>query len=582
MRLPRLLTIAAVTLCIHASGCRVPTAPTPTANRDLVAHLIAQNDEAIPAQLSRQQRDRTKPTFGGVPAENGLYHAGAASGFLCSLTAAYVQPASRYAGSPELLEALDDAATFLLSAQHQDGTIDLLTTNFHSPPDTGFVLEWVCAAAAVLQRAQKPAAAPLLTKLLTFIQRGADALAIGGIHTPNHRWVVSMALARANALIPDSRYVSRIDTWLAENIDIDADGQFTERSTSIYSPLTDRCLVTMARLLDRPNLLDPVRRNLEMSLYYLHADGQIATEGSRRQDQYQRSSMVPYYYPYRYMALHDHDGRFAAVVRQLETAPSANLSGQLIYFLESPELAAPLPEDRTLPSDFERHFTHSRLVRIRRGDVSATILEDNPSFFSLHVGTAAVVMRFASAFFGKGQFVGSELRKEGSAWVMRQDMTGPYYQPIAAERRRADGAWLETGPDQRPTSEVQKLQSVVRIREQPGGFDVELEIAGTDGVPIAIEFGCQEDTQISGAVPVAGDSHSSLMTTGQATISVGNDHVHLGNLPLGNLPSGNGPDDNATVDHQCTQIRGALPKLPGKSLYVTGFTPFRRTLEFRK
>jgi hypothetical protein len=327
MRPARLLTLSAVTWCITASACQVTSALTTTRNRDLVAHLIAQNDEAIPAQLARQSHDRSKPTFGGIPAENGLYHAGAASGFLCSLTAAYVSPASRYGGSPELLQALDDAATFLLAAQHEDGTIDLLTTNFHSPPDTGFVLEWVCAAASVLQSAQIPAAVPVLQKLLTFIRRGADALAIGGIHTPNHRWVVSMALARANALIPDSRYLNRIDTWLAENIDIDPDGQFTERSTSVYSPLIDRCLVTIARLLDRPHLLDPARRNLEMSLYYLHANGEIATEGSRRQDQYQRSSMVPYYYAYRYMALHDHDGRFAAVVHQLENAPGANLSG---------------------------------------------------------------------------------------------------------------------------------------------------------------------------------------------------------------------------------------------------------------
>lgn len=572
MRPARHLPFSAVTLCIAAAACRVTSAPTPTANRDLVAHLIAQNDAAIPAQLGRQQRDRAKPTFGGVPAENGLYHAGSASGFLCSLTAAYVSPSSRYAGSPQLLQALDDAATFLLAAQHEDGTIDLLTTNFHSPPDTGFVLEWVCAAALVLKNAENPATAPVLEKLLTFVRRGADALAIGGVHTPNHRWVVNMALARANALVPDPRYVNRIDTWLAENVDIDPDGQFTERSTSIYSPLTDRCLVTIARLLDRPNLLDPVRRNLEMSLYYLHADGQIATEGSRRQDQYQRSSMVPYYYPYRYMALHDHDGRFAAVVHQLETAPGANLSGQLIYFLESPGLAAPLPAAQPLPNDFERHFTHSKLVRIRRGAVSATILEDNPSFFSLHQGTAAVVMRFASAFFGKGQFVGSELHKEGTAWVLRQELTGPYYQPIAVEKRRADGNWLETGPDQRSTSEVQKLQSIVRIREQSGGFDVELEITGTDGVPLAIELGCYEDTQVSGAAHIAGDAQSFLMTTGKATLSVGKDHIDLGDTSVG----------NDQVEHSWTQIRGALPKLPGKSLYLTGFTPFRRTLEFRQ
>lgn len=560
------LSMCGAMLCITTAGCQLSSQAIAEVPLDLVAGLHAGNDDAIAGQLARQQLDRSMPNYGGIRAANGLYHPGAASAFIRNLTAAYVSPQSRFTGSAKLLEAMNDAATFMLEVQHKDGTIDLLTTNFHSTPDTGFILEWMCSAAGVLRAADDPTVAPLLDRLLTFIKRGADALAVGGIHTPNHRWVVCMALARANGLIPDSRYVERVNTWLAENIDIDPDGQFTEQSTSIYSPLTNRCLITVARLLERPELLDAVRRNLEMSLFYMHADGQVATEGSRRQDQFRRRSMLSCYYPYRYMAQHDNDGRFASVVRQLEAQQFGRLSGQLIYFLESPELARPLPASRALPSDFAKHFTHSKLVRIRRGDISATILEDNASFFSLHMGSAAVVMRFASAFFGKAQFVGSQLHKEGSDWVMRQELSGPYYQPIVKSLRRVDGDWHKTGPSLRPTSEVQQLTTIVRIREQPGGFDVQIDITGTDGVPIAIEFACHPDTELSGAKPVEGGSVGWLATGEQARMSIGNDNIHLANLQ---------------ARHQWTQIRGGLPKLAGKSLYSTGFTPFHRTVEFR-
>jgi hypothetical protein len=533
----------------------------------IFAQLLVQNDARVAAMLEQQQVEPGHPWCGGLPDRFEIYHPGSGSGLLRAYAVAFVSPESRFHHAPELVERMVLAAKFMLRTQNDDGRIDLLTTNFHSTPDTGFVMEWMCLATGILRDSSRPELGPLLADLDRFILRAAQALRTGGIHTPNHRWVVCMALARADRLHPNAGNVARIDEWLGEGIDIDADGQFTERSTSVYSPLTDRCLITVARLLDRPALLEPVRRNLEMTLYYLHADGEVVTEGSRRQDQYRVGSLSPYYYPYRFMALHDRDGRFAAVAQAIEARAMRRLTRDAVFFLESSAFSRPLPSVAPLPTTYAKHFRASDLVRIRRGAVSATVLAQNSTFFSLHRGSAAVVVRFASAFFGKGQFQGGNLRKVAEGWVMDQRLEGPYWQPLTAARRTGVNDWAKTDRATRRASEVQRLHSTVRVRESSGVFEVEIEIRGTAHVPVAIELGFRKGGSLSGhgltRLRTAADSW--LLESGTGRFEFGADTIQFG------------PGRRA---HAWTGLRGALPKLDADSVYLTGTTPFRAKLRF--
>jgi hypothetical protein len=230
---------------------------------------------------------------------------------VAALAAAYCAPESSYYRSERLIPLLDAAAAAFPAAQHQDGTLD--AGNLASPPDTAFVVEALAASLAVLRRMGDPRLARVEETLSKFLLSAGEALVTGGIHTPNHRWVVCSALARIHSLFPAPKYLSRIDDWLGEGIDIDADGQFCERSAGIYSRVTDNALVTMARLLNRPELLVPVRKNLDMTLYYVHPDGEVETVASRRQDQNMTLSVSNYYLQYRYLAIRDNNPVYAAV-----------------------------------------------------------------------------------------------------------------------------------------------------------------------------------------------------------------------------------------------------------------------------
>ncbi len=397
--------------------------PVSVTEDELIRELVRANDQQVQEYLQRQERRSTHRWLGGIPNEHGIYSPHEGARFISVLACAAASPESAHFRSPALIEPLQLAARFLRTAQHEDGTIDLYSTNFRSPPDTAFALETVCEAFAILKRGQWSPHDPLLADLRAFIVKGGAVLVTGGIHTPNHRWVVAAALARIHSLFPDARYVARINQWLAEQIDIDPDGQYTEKSTGNYSAIVNHCLLTVARLLDRPALQDAVRRNLEMTLYYVHPDGEVVTEASTRQDKYQRGSMAGYFYSYRYLALRDGNGQFAAMARQIALNSRSRLVSDLPAFLEDPNLQRRMPESQALPTNYAKLFRHSGLARIRREAVSATILANNSNVFSFHKGSAALeALRFAASFFGKGQFVGEQLEIQHGKYVLRQTL----------------------------------------------------------------------------------------------------------------------------------------------------------------
>ena len=563
MRRRRFLQVASAGLVANGS-VRAEEGGADPGPPDIFERLVRANDARIPALLERQETEPSHPWRGAVHDEHAVHSAGGTAGLVQALVAALAARGSRYQGSPEIGGRLALAARALLALQHADGTIDLPSTNFHSPPDTAFVLEPVCASLSAVRRARPEVPAEAVADLERFARAAGEALVVGGIHTPNHRWVVCAALARLHALFSDARYVARVDEWLAEGIDVDEDGQFSERSTSVYSPTCDRALLTVARLLDRAALREPVRRNLEMTLFYLHADGDVATEASRRQDQYRRGSPAGYHLPYRSLALHDRSGRFAAAARLIEAKEGDALAGNLIHFLDDPSLRQRLPPEVPLPDAFARHFRESDLVRIRRGPVSATLLGGNSCVLSFHKGQAALeAVRLASAFFGKGQFAADRLEVEGNRYVLTQSLTGPYYQPLTPETRRPDGAWDPADRARRRPSEVQPLVSRLVVRESAGAFEIDVNVAGTDRVPLAIELGFRRGGTLAGVEPLPGTPDAFLLREGTGEYRAGGQTIRFG---------------TGGAAHTWTDLRGALPKLDALSVYLTGFTPYRTTL----
>jgi hypothetical protein len=154
---------------------------------------LARNDAAVRTILDNQVTDPASRWRGSVPDHVGLHSAGSAGGAAETLTASFVYPRSRFHNDTGLVERIRLAAGFLERAQSAQGNIDLLTTNFNSPPDTGFVVHNVATAAAIARRHAHEDIARIVQP---FLVKAGGGMAAGGVHTPNHRWVVSSALAQ--------------------------------------------------------------------------------------------------------------------------------------------------------------------------------------------------------------------------------------------------------------------------------------------------------------------------------------------------------------------------------------------------
>ena len=530
----------------------------------LVLILLRLNDGRVKQLLEVQERDEDSKYFGGVAYAHKIFTPGATTGLIKILSCSVSEKQSEYYLDEDLIESIVLAIQYLLKIQHADGTIDLLSTNFHSTPDAGFVVEPLCASYTLLQKIEFTNKKQVLALLESFLKKAGEALIVGGIHTPNHRWVVSMAMSRLNKLFPDERYIKRIDQWLNEGIDIDVDGQYEEKSTYIYTPLSNRCLVTMAKFLDRTELFDPVRKNLRMMMYYVHPNGEVATEASGRQDQFKVGFMEHYYVPLRYMAINDGNGQFAWLVKEIERTVPEKVLGYLVYLLEDSFYKKSLPQVSNLPDNYTKVFTGSNLVRIRRGNIDATILGKNPTFFTLSKGNAVLAsLRMASAFFGRGQFNTEEIKREGDTFILNWEYEWGYFQPLAKRGKANYVIPFDEDRKRRDMSEMQILKAEVRISEKNGVFELDFNIEGTDKVPLAIEFACRKGGKIEGVDKLSQVENTYLLNGNSVWYKFGQDSIKI---------------ETEKSEHEWTSIRGGLPKPQADCIYLTGFTPFNKKI----
>ncbi|MFW5789268.1 MAG: hypothetical protein ACOCW3_04935 [Spirochaetota bacterium] len=515
---------------------------------------------------------------------------------LAALVRLYLEPASAFHRSSDVLERIERAIAFQLESAEPHGLIDLVSTNWQSPPDTAFTIQLLAPLVDVIDGARPvPGADRIRDGLLRYLARTAPALVDAGFHTPNHRWVVCSALALAARHLPGLRAGAYVDRILEEGIDSNEDGEYSERSTGTYAAVSNRSLIFVADALERPRLLDPVRANLGFMARLFHHDGTIVTAMSQRQDRGTRVVPIQLASIYLEMAHRDDNDEWRAIADMLVDASAprwngdhgnadltpvdpagAGLCAWLLHpFHRHPDLrasadAAVAAAPRAgatpcaqAPRSYEAHFARSGIYRVRDGEASVTVLRGDHGLLDLVWGQLHVAgARLAGSYFAKLRFAAATMERtdDGVRLEMPEDAQPRVgYQLPVGRKVPYDEALLMK--ERRPWIDHPRFALTVDVARTPAGIMLRIRSAGgRAGVPCELELCAHGATRLEspGASTTIGPGATAVVNDAWVALRTGAHALRVG------------PGSRA---HRTMKMRGAEGGCTGFRLLVPMLTP---------
>lgn len=562
------------------------------ADKEFFNRLLKYNDIAVGELLNPQENGRRRRgRFGRISVDFSI------------LTASYFQPDSKYYKSKSALTKMDTIITGLLDIQYPNGTIGS-GGNVQSPPDTGFLVEHLAPSYIVLNQNNFSEIKNVKDKLKKFLLNVGEALIVGGLHTPNHRWEVSSALTYLYSIFNDERYLERAEQWLAEGVYCNEDGQYSERSRN-YSTVINFSLLNIGRLLNRPSYFDIVRKNCNSNFYYLEANGELITIDSRRQDQHGRKDIIQWYPFYRFLAIHYNDKFFASIARKIETFDGFDhdiLCRTLIFVMTNPELGKKLPEGGELPTNYTKLFALTGLARIKRGDLTASFFGGNdkpiivasgrsscPTFLTFRKGAAFLeYARLSTSFFSEGYFRSDGVSVVENTYTLHEKKEGYYFQPMPPEKRDKNGDyklswssdhrfWSKMDFDSRPRTTL-SLDTKIVFTENNGSLKMDIEVNGPENIPVILELCFRNDGKLEGVTSTEAEDKFLLQEDAYAKYTVGGDSIVIGPGTAGNRM---GSRIRSFDGEQYGYGTGGTAEGKGLHVYVTGSVPFKHSMTIK-
>ena len=526
--------------------------------------------------------DPQSPHYGIARSAAGIFSPGFEGlHYIGLLATAYTFPQSKYYQSNTVLKTLSALCHGVDKMLHKDGTGDLAISNFRQPEY--FDIPQACLGYRFMSALQDPGEEEkaVTEQIYHCVERSAMGLLASGFHTPNHRWVHTAALYYVYNTLreKDERFLALAEKYLAEKIDIDENGEFSERSAGIYSAVTDKALCDIAIEANKPELFDLVKRNLRLVYRYFERESFIFTQNSRRKDKGEVGSDDLFDFT-RYVEVcllaygNTRDIEFLQILFSVIAKRKKNDSFYtfLYPFRLYPALMEEMPDLSALPpleEEFHAFYPNSGIVRAKDKTAVYSIVARNPVFFHATVGDITISARMCSSFFAIAQFLPDAIEKIGEKqYRMRFQTAQDYKLPFDTPPEGSENYWSMDYQSRKSISRCE-YGYTVDFTFADNGILLHVTTDGTPNVPFKLEFTVTPNVYVR-----AGNA----MTIGAAGNFI---CANGGNIELCNYGGDSITIKNAFAKHfYHKDMRGSIPSPENKFMvYLTDFSPIDRTVE---
>ena len=545
---------------------------------ELMDYLLEESEERLELFL-KYQFDESSPFSGGIPELDRLCppFPRAASIRLLEIIALWLNPASRYYAHPEIPQRAQRVLAYLKKEQRPSGNIDLWDCNFDSAPDSGFFMWDLLPIYRLLEKAPSgfppeaaKAAASLKDGFRDLISTVLEGLRTGGFHTANHRWVMSSSLVAGYKLTGNEAYLSKAKRYLAEGIDCDADGEYSERS-AIYNAVNNQAMIMFFEELGDEKYLAYVQRNLKMMICYFEDDGSLFTGNSTRQDRGKKVYAGRYLYQYLYIAhyLKDEEaGRMAAYIAtnymktRIKPGPDC-----FAFLMLHPELSLPeTPKAPIVLPDYNRYFTASGIVRYKKGGFTCSLIHDNPALLCFNSGTLSGYCKMSLGYFSYGNIKIEKLETLKDGYRFLFHALGSYLEPL--DNPSGDLVSFRAEDHSiRKRQHPNNSDLTVTVRFTDRGIDLDLASSGVNGVNYCFEF------VLPAGIPVSGDHFALIPKPGDYILIKDGGITMRDGLSSLSIRGG-----FADTELFATSRNSQARSMESFTLYMNGTTPFSRTV----